>query len=109
MDSDRPLRTGLGCLRIRRLGVRIPSGARSSEALFVIVEAPLLVLDDTFDDNSQHDQPRKAASVRVNHAGSSSQGKCPAPTYGWQLRSAGTGSDLGSSSSQTTPSATTTE
>ena len=28
---------------------------------------------------ARRDQPRKAASVRVNHAGSSSQGKCPAP------------------------------
>src|SRR5512132_4138188 len=26
-------------------------------------------------------QPRKAASVRVNHAGSWSQGKCPAPGH----------------------------
>jgi hypothetical protein len=32
------------CLRIRRLGVRISSGAHSSEGLSVIVEAPLLVV-----------------------------------------------------------------
>jgi hypothetical protein len=38
------------CLRIRRLGVRIPSGARRSEALSIIVEGPLLLVDDTFDD-----------------------------------------------------------
>jgi hypothetical protein len=29
---------------------------------------------------ARRDQPRAAASVRVNHAGSSSQGKCPAPS-----------------------------
>jgi hypothetical protein len=32
------------CLRISRLGVRISSGARGSEALSGIVEAPLLVV-----------------------------------------------------------------
>jgi len=38
------------CLRIKRLGVRVPSGAPSSEALSVSVEAPLLIVDDSFDD-----------------------------------------------------------
>jgi hypothetical protein len=38
------------CLRIRRLGVRIPSGAPSSEALSVSVEASRLIIDDSFDD-----------------------------------------------------------
>jgi len=32
------------------LGVRISSGAPSSEALSVSVEAPLLIIDDSFDD-----------------------------------------------------------
>ena len=39
-----PGRAVCPCLRIRRLGVRIPSGALSSQALADIVEAALLVL-----------------------------------------------------------------
>ena len=38
------------CLRIRRLGVRIPSGAPRSEALSVSVTAPLFIMDESFDD-----------------------------------------------------------